>query len=210
MKRFAGLLGWLGAVLIVFALVSALIEVLSSGVIVLDAVLEQFAWSLGNLALGLVFAAIALVSNLDGLRQTLRSGEARRAGKYGSSAILAAGLMIALLGIGAYYAALREQKWDYTEGKLHSLSEQAIEVLGGLEQKLAITALYTGLEQPRVAEFLKKFEETAPDKVSVEIFDPAQKPGRLRELGIASDELGAGLVHLKLGAESAQVQENKP
>lgn len=207
MKRFASLLGWLGAVLIVFALVSALIEVLSSGVIVLDAVLEQFAWSLGNLALGLVFAAIALVSNLDGLRQTLRSGEARRAGKYGSSAILAAGLMIALLGIGAYYAALHEQKWDYTEGKLHSLSEQAIEVLGGLEQKLAITALYTALEQPRVAEFLKKFVETAPDKVSVEIFDPAQKPGRLRELGIASDQLGAGLVHLKLGAESAQVTE---
>jgi ABC-type uncharacterized transport system involved in gliding motility auxiliary subunit len=137
--------------------------------------------------------------------RALERGAAR--GKYGTSAIASALLAVALLGIGAYYASLHEQKWDFTEAKLHSLSDQAQQVLAGLKEPLAITALYTPLDQPRAAEFLKKFQETAPDKVVVEIFDPQNKPGRLRELGIPSDQLGSGLVHLKLGKESAQVTE---
>lgn len=207
MKRWASLLGWLGAVCLSFAFVSAVVELFSSGIVVLDALLDQFAWSVGNLVVGLACVIVALVANLDALRQRLRSSEARRASKYGTSAIFGALLAVALLGIGAYYAAHHEKKWDFTEAKLHSLSEQALQVLGGLKGKLAITALYTPLDQPRAAEFLKKFSEAAPDKVQVEIFDPQNKPGRLHELGIATDQLGAGLVHLKLGTESAQVTE---
>ncbi len=207
MKRWASLLGWLGAVFLTFAFVSALVELFSSGQIVIDALLQQFAWSVGNFALGLVCVVVSLVANLDALRQRLHSSEARRASKYGTSAILGAVLAVALLGIGAYVASTREQKWDFTEAKLHSLSEQALQVLGALDGKLAITALYTPLDQPRAAEFLKKFEEAVPGKVAVEIFDPQNKPGRLRELGIASDQLGAGLMHLQLGTESAQVTE---
>ncbi len=207
MKRWASLLGWLGAVFLTFAFVSALVELFSSGQIVIDALLQQFAWSAGNFVLGLVCVIVSLVANLDALRQRLRSSEARRASKYGTSAVLGALLAVALLGIGAYFASAREQKWDFTEAKLHSLSEQALQILGALDGKLAITALYTPLDQPRAAEFLKKFEEAVPGKVGVEIFDPQNKPGRLRELGIASDQLGAGLIHLQLGTESAQVTE---
>ncbi|HEY8121734.1 MAG TPA: GldG family protein [Myxococcota bacterium] len=207
MKRWASLVGWLGAVFLVFGFVSALVELFSSGVLVIDALLAQFAWAAGNFALGLACVIVSLVANAGALRERLGSSEARRASKYGTSAILGALLAIALLGIGAYFASQREKKWDFTEAKLHSLSEQALQVLGGLDGKLAITALYTPLEQRRAAEFLKKFEEAAPDKVSVEIFDPQNKPGRLRELGIGTDQLGAGLVHLKLGSETAQVTE---
>jgi len=207
MRRFAGLLGWLGVVFLAFALVSALVEVFSSGVIVLSAIPEQFAWSLANLALGLVCVAIALVANLDGLRQRLHSSEARRASRYGTSAILGALFAIALLAIGAYYASLKDVKWDFTEARLHSLSEQAAQVLTGLKEPLEITALYPAPDFSRVAAFLEKFEEAAPGRVKVELFDPNKKPGRLRELGIASDQLGSGLIHLKLGAEKTDVSE---
>jgi ABC-type uncharacterized transport system involved in gliding motility auxiliary subunit len=207
MKRFAGLLGWLGVVFVVFALVSALVEVFSTGVIVLSAIPEQFAWSLGNLALGLICIAVSLVANLDVLRQRLRSGEARRASKYGTSAILGAVFAIALLAIGAYYASAKDLKWDFTEAKLHSLSEQAVQVLTGLEKPLEITALYPALDHPRVAAFLEKLEEAAPERVKVELFDPTKKPARVRELGIASDQLGTGLLHLKLGDEKTDVSE---
>lgn len=207
MKRWASLVGWLGAVFLAFGFVSALVELFSSGVVVIDALLAQFAWAAGNFALGLVCVAVALAANAGALRERFRSSEARRASKYGTSAIVGTVLIVALLGLGAYTASTHEKKWDFTEAKLHSLSDQAQQVLGGLSGKLAITALYSPLDQPRAAEFLKKFEEAAPDKVAVEIFDPQNKPGRLRELGISSDQLGAGLVHLKLGSESAQVTE---
>ncbi len=207
MKRWASLVGWLGAVFLGFGFVSALVELFSSGVVVIDRLLEQFAWAAGNFALGLACVAVALAANAGALRERVRSSEARRASKYGTSAVLGTVLAIALLGIGAYVASTHERKWDFTEAKLHSLSDQAQQVLAGLKEPLAITALYTPLEQPRAAEFLKKFQEAAPDKVKVEIFDPQNKPGRLRELGIASDQLGAGLVHLQLGKESGQVTE---
>lgn len=207
MKRWASLVGWLGVVFLAFGFVSALVELFSSGVVVIDALIEQFAWAAGNFALGLACVVAASVANAGALRERLRSSEARRASKYGTSAVLGTVLAVALLGIGAYWAAQHEKKWDFTEAKLHSLSDQAQQVLGALQEPLALTALYTPLDQPRAAELLKKFEEAAPEKVSVEIFDPQTKPGRLRELGIASDQLGAGLVHLALGKESAQVTE---
>ena len=62
MKRWASLLGWLGAVCLIFAFVSALVELFSSGVFVIDALLDQFAWSVGNLALGLACVIVALVA----------------------------------------------------------------------------------------------------------------------------------------------------
>jgi ABC-type uncharacterized transport system involved in gliding motility auxiliary subunit len=207
MKRWASLVGWLGAVFLAFGLVSAVVELFSSGVVVIDALLEQFAWAAGNFALGVVCVVVALVANAGALRERLRSSEARRASKYGTSAILGTALIVALLGIGAYFASARERKWDFTQAKLHSLSDQAQQVLAGLDQELALTALYTPLDQPRAAELLEKFEEAAPERVSVEIFDPQSKPARLRELGISSDQLGTGLVHVRLGKESAQVTE---
>jgi ABC-type uncharacterized transport system involved in gliding motility auxiliary subunit len=207
MKRFASLFGWIGAVLIVFAFVSALIETMSSGVIVLDAVLQQFAWSIGNFVLGGALVVISLVSNLDGVRARLRSGEARRASKYGTSAILGTLFTIALLGIGAYYVTQNEKKWDFTEAQLHSLSEQTIATITALEQPLALTALYNSFEHARLNDFLAKYQELAPDRVSVEVFDPNNKPGRLRELGIANERLASGLIHVKLGAETTEVTE---
>jgi ABC-type uncharacterized transport system involved in gliding motility auxiliary subunit len=207
MKRWASLVGWLGVVFLVFGLVAALVELFASGVIVVDALLEQFAWAAGNFALGLACVAVALFANAGALRERLRSSEARRASKYGTSAVLGTALAVALLGAGAYFVTQHERKWDFTEAKLHSLSDQAQQLLAALKEPLAITALYSPLDQPRASEFLKKFQEAAPEKVAVEIFDPQNKPGRLRELGIASDQLGAGLVHLQLGKESAQVTE---
>jgi ABC-type uncharacterized transport system involved in gliding motility auxiliary subunit len=207
MKRYASLIGWVGAVMIAFALVSALVETFSSGVIVLDAVLEQFAWSIGNFVLGVVLVVVALVANLDAVRQRLRSGEARRASKYGTSAIVGMVLVVALLAIGAYWATQHEQKWDFTAAQLHSLSEQTVQTLGALKEPLHITALYNSFEHRRVNEFLAKYRELAPERVTVEVFDPQKKPGRVRELGVANERLATGLIHVKLGAETTEVTE---
>ena len=207
MKRFASLLGWIGLVMIVFAFVSAAVETFASGVIVLDAIAQQYAWSIGNLALGLVLVAVALAANLDAVRQRLRSGEARRASKYGTSAIAGTALAVALLGIGAYWATQHERKWDFTEAQLHGLSEQTAKALAGLSDELQITALYNTFEHRRVREFLDKYRELAPERVKVEIVDPQKAPGRVRELGVSNERLATGLIHVNLGGETTEVTE---
>ena len=47
------------------------------------------------LRLGVVLLGSAIVSSLDSLRERMASGEARRAGKYGASALLGTALTIA-------------------------------------------------------------------------------------------------------------------
>ncbi|HYB11944.1 MAG TPA: hypothetical protein VEG67_00645, partial [Myxococcota bacterium] len=87
------LLGPMGLVAIVFALLSVFL--LAAG--------GEFGgevwWVFGNLLIGVGLLLAALVSNLDTLRERLRSGEARRAGRYGTSAILSTVFAIAILGM---------------------------------------------------------------------------------------------------------------
>ena len=67
---------------------------------------------------------IAFVSNLDTLRERMRSGEARRAGKYGTSAILSTVLVIALFALLAFLATRYHERLDWTEAGSHSLTRR--------------------------------------------------------------------------------------
>ena len=118
MQKYASLLGGLGAVGVVFALVSFLVQLLSGGGVILQ---QELAFSVANLVVGLALLAISLGSNLDRIRERMRSGEARRAGKYGTSAVLTTVLSIALLVLLAFLSTRYHQRWDWTEAKTHSL-----------------------------------------------------------------------------------------
>ncbi len=207
MKSWTTLLGWLGVVFLVFAVLTFLVEIFSSGIVLGAPLLAQFPWSLANLALGALLVAIALSANIEGVRQRLRSGEARRASKYGASAILGTLLVVALFSAGAFLSVRYSKRWDFTKAKIHSLSEQTQKVLAGLKEPVHITALFPAAQHDGIGEFLEKFELAAPDKVQLEMIDPQNKPGRLRELGISSEALAGGVLHLKVGAESTEVKE---
>ena len=79
MIGWAPLLGALGLVAVVFGLVSF--------VLLLFGAPSDPAWIYGNFAVGVALLGGAVALNLDGLRERLSSGEARRAGKYGTSAL---------------------------------------------------------------------------------------------------------------------------
>ena len=66
----------LGLVFVVFG-------ILNIGIGAFEGVFDTF-WIGGNLIVGLLLLVAAAVTNVDVLRERMSSGEARRAGKYGS------------------------------------------------------------------------------------------------------------------------------
>jgi ABC-type uncharacterized transport system involved in gliding motility auxiliary subunit len=202
MRGHASLIGWLGGVGILFGLLSLLLQIFS-GTPMLS---SDLWWILGNFVVGAVLLAAALLSSLDTLRERLHSEEARRAGKYGTSALLGTALGIALLVMLAFLSTRYHARWDWTEAGSHSLSSQTLKLLEGLERDVEVTALFSAITAPPARELLDRYSYVS-DRFKVRFADPQAQPGLVRGLGITPEQLEGGLIHLTIGGESVEVKE---
>ncbi len=202
MGPVAPLLGWLGFVFVLFGLIGVLVQIFSGGLFWSR---DQL-WVWGNLVIGVLLLAVGLLGNLEGLRERLRSGEARRAGKYGTSAILSALLGVVLLALLAFLGTRYHTRWDWTEASTHSLSAQTLKVLEALERDAEVTALYTAVSAVRARDLLDRYAY-ASERFKVRYADPQAEPGLVRKLGVDQERLGGGLVHVQIGDESVEVTE---
>ena len=202
MKAYASLVGWLGAVAILFGLLSLLLQ-LFSGTPMLG---SDLWWIFGNFVIGAVLLAVALISSLDALRERMRSDEARRAGKYGTSALLGTALGIVLLVMLAFLSTRYHARWDWTEAGSHSLSSQTLKLLGGLERDVEVTALFSAITAPPARDLLDRYSYVS-DRFKVTFADPLAQPGLVRGLGISPERLEGGLIHLTIGDESVEITE---
>jgi ABC-type uncharacterized transport system involved in gliding motility auxiliary subunit len=198
----SGLLGWLGAVALLFGLLSLILQLFSG--FAFAAI--DLPWIWANFVIGLVLLGAAVVSNLDALRERLRSGGARRAGKYGTSAILNAALGVTLLALLAFVSTRYHARWDWTESGSHSLTEQTRKLLAGLEQDVEVTAFYQPVAAPPARELLDRYQYASP-RVKAHFVDPQARPGLVKELGVDPSKLGNGLLVAKLGEEKVEVGE---
>ncbi len=202
MNPTASLLGALGLLALAFAIVSFVVQLLSGPTLLL----RELYWSLGNLVVGVVLLGIALGTNVEALRERMQSGEARRAGKYGTSAILGTVLLVGLLAGLAFLSTRYHTRWDWTEASTHSLTSQTTKVLEGLEREVHVTALYAAIAAAPARDLLDRYTFES-DKVVVEFVDPQAQPGRLAEIDVAAERLEGGLLHVAIGDESVQVRE---
>jgi ABC-type uncharacterized transport system involved in gliding motility auxiliary subunit len=200
-----GLLGWLGAVALLFALLNLILLLFTSIATGFGFRTDMVLLVLNFLA-GIVLLGVALVSNLDALRERLATGGARRAGKYGTSSILNAALLVAVLALLAFLSTRYHRRFDWTESRTHSLTEQTRKVLDGLTEDVEVTALYSAVAAPQARELLDRYAYASP-RFKVSFVDPQAHPGKVKELRADESKLGRGLVHVALGGESVQVDE---
>jgi ABC-type uncharacterized transport system involved in gliding motility auxiliary subunit len=197
-----GLLGWLGAVALLFGLLNLILQLFSGFAF---AALD-LPWIWANFVVGLLLLGVALVSNLEALRERVKSGGARRAGKYGTSAVLQALLSLALVGMLAFLSTRYHHRWDWTETRTHSLSDQTRKLLDGLDGDVQVTAFYQPVAAQAARDLLDRYQY-ASQRFKVSFVDPQARPGLVKEIGVDESKLGNGLVVVQLGAEKVEVDE---
>ncbi|MEZ4332919.1 MAG: GldG family protein [Myxococcota bacterium] len=189
------LLAGLGVVALGFGLLTALL-----------AVLQPFTdpvWIVGNLAVGLVLLVASVFMSLDTLRERLQSGASRRVGRYGTSAILQAVFGIVLLGLVAFLSVRHVERFDVSESKVHTLSDQTKSLLAGLDRDLQITAFFAESEAPPIRDLLDRYAFENPERVELAFVEPNDAPGLVEELGLGTEELSRGVVRLSLSSGEA-------
>ena len=198
MSGYPALFGALGLVFILFGLLSVLLLVAGAPI--------DLAWIGTNLVIGFSLLFGAVLSSLDTIRERMRSGEGRRIGKYGSSAVAQALIVLVIVGSLGFLANRYHKKWDASEAGVHSISDQTQKLLGGLEQDIQIVAFYPKLDQPSVSSLLDKYQYASP-RVKVEYADPNSRPDLVERYGVPPEKIGEGLLFVKIGEESVQIDK---
>lgn len=196
----SALLAPLGVVALVFALLSALL--LAAG----GELGGELVWAFANLAIGAVLLVAGLAANWGAWRDRMRSGEAKRAGKYGTSALLSTVLGIAILGLLTFLAQRHDKRIDFTEAKVHSLSEQTKKVLADLPGDVTVTALVPALEAGPIRSLLDRYAYESP-RFQVSYADPNTRPDLVEKFKLQPEQLGNGVVHLESGGNGVDVTE---
>jgi ABC-type uncharacterized transport system involved in gliding motility auxiliary subunit len=198
MSGTPALLGALGLVALVFGFLNLLVGAFGAGI-------DPF-WVGGNLVVGVLLLAVAGVRSIESLRERLASGGARRAGRFGSSAILSTIFAIAILWLLGFLATRYPLRFDWSEQQVHSLSSQTTQLLAGLDGDVQVLALFPAIDARPVREVLDRYAYASP-RFKVEFADPSERPDLLEKNQITEEQLGRGIVRLTIGEESTQLSE---
>ena len=136
MRGWPALLGGLGVVAIAFGLLTALLAAFQ------PIPLADLNWVTANLLVGVLLLGISVATSFDSLRERMLSGEGRRAGKYGTSALLSTALGILIIGMLAFLSTRYSLRFDWSEQQVNTLTSQSLALLEGLEEELRITAFF--------------------------------------------------------------------
>ena len=91
MTPLSALLGALGMVFFAFGLLSLMLGLFGAPTL--------GSWIGINFLAGIALLVVALVVNLEHLRERMRSGEGRRIGRYGSSAVAQTAILLVIVGL---------------------------------------------------------------------------------------------------------------
>ena len=201
MTGLPSLLAALGLVGVAFSLISFVIVLFSGAGLTSD-----FGWMGANFVIGVLLLISAAVLNFEGLRERMSSGEARRAGRYGTSSLLSTLLGIAILGMLGFLGTRYHQRIDLSEAGVHSLSDQSLKELERLETDVQVTALVPKIAEEPIRDLLKRYTFES-ERFDVDYVDPNVRPGLVEKFGISPEQLGRGLVHVAIGDESVDITE---
>ena len=145
--------------------------------------------SIGVLVLGI--AAYAILSP-DSVRRFFTGRQAR----YGSNSLILTLAVLGIIFVVNYMVFNNPKSWDLTEDKSNTLSEETLQILATLPEKVTATAFYSAsLNTASADEVLLKFKSNSNGKFDYSFVDPDTNPVAAREAGITGD----GKVMLQMG-----------
>jgi ABC-type uncharacterized transport system involved in gliding motility auxiliary subunit len=183
LKEYAG---GAGALLIVLAL------------ILLTLVPERRTFVLSMGGFGALLLAAGLALNRDRVRAILKGRKARAAGASAGYALT----VFAVITLVNFLAARHHKRFDLTENKAFSLSEQTIKVLESLPREVILTAFFREVEPTRqkLDDLLAEYRYHSP-RLQVKYIDPDKSPGEVKRYGITE----YGTIVVESGKQESRV-----
>lgn len=163
-KRILGLLGWLGVALVLAAVAIRFLKP------------EWQQWQSGLALAGL---ACTLLYMLSQWREIARSFAGRQA-RFGTLAAASILVVLAILVAINYIAERRNKRWDLTEVKQFSLSDQTRKILDGLQKPVQLRVFTRSDDFERFRDRLEQYTY-ASKNIQVEYVDVEKQPSRAKQ-----------------------------
>ncbi len=127
-----------------------------------------------------------------------------RAARHGANA---AAITLAFLGILVIVNVLsirHNEKWDLTEQKIYTLSDQTLKVLKDLDKDVTVTAFFSdgSEERAKIKDLLDRYADETP-RLKVTYVDPDRNPGLAHQYGIRQ----YGTTVFEAGANTHRITE---
>lgn len=149
------------------------------------------------LALGLLFAraiypeqlwlsavlAVLLLGCLGILIQQNHKALRSRTAAYGLNSAVTILLVLGILGVLNFLASRYPFKLDLTKNKIHTLSDQTVKVVKGLQKPVKVTFFGKIAQKEQNRPLLDNYKSLNP-KFEVEYVDPDKEPTRAKQMGI--------------------------
>jgi ABC-type uncharacterized transport system involved in gliding motility auxiliary subunit len=133
---------------------------------------------------GVAALAAYIILNLSSLKE----GFKRRSFIYSSNMIIVVVLVIGILVIINYFFARHHHRFDFTEAKLHSLSDQSVKVLKNLKNDVHIKSFFLeGNFRKNEMENLLQNSAYHSKKIKYEFIDPDKNPGMVKRYEVTTD-----------------------
>jgi ABC-type uncharacterized transport system involved in gliding motility auxiliary subunit len=134
--------------------------------------------------IGVAALAAYIVLNIS----SLKKGFKRRSFIYSSNMIVVVVLVIGILVIINYFFARHHHRFDFTEAKLHSLSDQSVKVLKNLKNDVYIKSFFLegNFRKTEMENLLQNYAYHSK-KIKFEFVDPDKNPGMVKRYDVTAD-----------------------
>lgn len=148
--------------------------------------------------IGIASLAAYVILNLSLLKQSFT----RKSFIYSSNLFLIIVLVLAILVLLNYIFARNHHRFDFTEGRLHSLSDQSVKVLKNLKNEIKLKCFFReGNFSRGKMENLMKIYAYHSKKIKYEFIDPDKNPGLVKRYEITED----GTTILESGEKESRI-----
>ncbi|MGB6864437.1 MAG: Gldg family protein, partial [Candidatus Aminicenantaceae bacterium] len=136
------------------------------------------------LGLGILSLLVYIYLNLSLLKQGMK----RKSFLYSSNLFMMVILVIGILVLINYIFSRYHHRFDFTEAKVHSLSDQSVTVLKNLENEVRIKSFFLeGNYQRNTMQYLMDNYTYHTSKIKYEFIDPDKNPGLVKRYEVTED-----------------------
>lgn len=134
--------------------------------------------------LGVAALAAYIILNLSVLKQSFK----RKSFIYSGNLIFIVILVLAILVLINYFFSRHHHRFDFTEAKLHSLSDQSIKVLENLKDEISTKCFFRegNISRAKMENLLKIYNYHSK-KIKYEFIDPDKNPGMVKRYDVTQD-----------------------